>query len=322
MQEPASQANIPEMAALSMGFYLPPAKGRPSNTGSRVRDGVPPHLRQATAHQNNMQSFPDFLIIGAQKCGTTWLHECLSCHPGITMPGNKDGGFFCYEATRTERALADYAEQFADQPASGDLRGESTAAYFWTPSGSEWDHKPPGFEGSIPERVRETLGPETRLLLCLRNPVERAVSAWFHHVRQGDLDPATPLLDAGDFMGLIDMGFYARHLRNWLAVFPIDSFCILILEDDIARMPAGTIRRVYRFLGVHDTFLPRGLSIRAYTGPDRLRTREGIRASIGSNGERLLVDGGTLAQLATIYREDVGELEDLLGRDVRRLWRF
>lgn len=272
--------------------------------------------------EGRMETLPEFLVIGAQKCGTTWLHQCLARHPGITMPTGKDGGFFCYEATRTEAAIAEYAAQFAAGMEQGNRRGESTAAYFWTASGSEWDCKPEGFERSIPARVRETLGAETRLLLCLRNPVERAVSAWFHHVRQGDLDPDTPLLDAGRFMGLIDMGFYARHLRNWLQAFPRENFCILILEDDIARMPAATIRRVYRFLAVQETFRPPGLGTPAYAGPYRLRTQDGIRGPANRDRGQLRVHDATLEQLTRIYRDDVGELEDLLGRNVRRLWGF
>ena len=269
-----------------------------------------------------MRALPDFLVIGAQKCGTTWLHECLARHPRIAMPAGKDGGFFCYRATRTDKALADYAAQYPKALETGNVRGESTAAYFWTASGSKWDRKPEGFETAIPERVRATLGADTRLLLCLRNPVDRAVSAWFHHVRQGDLSPETPLLEAGGYAGLIDMGFYARHLRNWLRAYPRENFCVLIMEDDIARMPAEAMRRVYRFLGVNEGFLPPRLGVPVYAGSARRRTCEGIHATMDESSERLIIDADTLHQLAETYREDVQELEGLLGRDVRRIWGF
>ena len=278
--------------------------------------------KRATLRRRSTGKLPDFLVIGAQKCGTTWLHQCLAEHPHISMPAGKDGGFFCYESTRTPEALDTYAAQYACTPAEGCLRGESTAAYFWTASGSEWDRKPEGFERAIPERVRETLGGRCRLLLCLRNPVERAVSAWFHHLRQGDLDPGTPLLAAGMHMGLIDMGFYGRHLRNWLQRYPRENFFILFMEDDIARFPRRTIREVYRFLEIDESFVPSGIDTRIYAGCARRRTSQGIHAAVNGLAEQLVIGRDTLERLADIYREDVGELEDLIGRDIREQWGF
>lgn len=267
-----------------------------------------------------MSKGPDFLVIGAQKCGTTWLHRGLQQHPQVRVPPAKDGGFFCYEATRGAEAFAAYASQFRLENRER-IAGESTAAYFWTPTRSQWDHKPAGFEHDIPERVRHTLGASPRLVLCLRDPVERAVSAWVHHVVQGELSPDTHILDVGHHLGIVDMGFYARHLRNWLRAFPPESFLVLILEDDISRAPLSTLRKVYRFLGVRENVVLPQASDAVYAGPHRERTGHGTRVTL--KGRQTRVAGPqTRARLAEIYREDVADLADLIRRDVARIWGY
>ena len=268
-----------------------------------------------------MEPHPDFLIIGAQKCGTTWLHRSLEQHPSIRMPPGKDGGFFCYRSTRTTSATEEYASQFFREPHER-IAGESTAAYFWTRSGSMWARQPEGFEEDIPRRIRETLGAETKLLLCLRNPVERAVSAWLHHVAQGTLGLETPLLGVGRALGIIDMGFYSRHLENWLRHFPLENFYIMVIEDDIVHKPLTTLRKVYDFLGVSDSAGLVQPTQRVYPGTPRFIDSSGVHGVGMDDKKRPLVDRPTLDRLVEIYREDVHTLGDILGRDIVRLWRF
>ncbi|MCW8925609.1 MAG: sulfotransferase domain-containing protein [Xanthomonadales bacterium] len=273
-----------------------------------------------------MKGLPQFLIIGVQKAGTSWLHRNLREHPGLFLPKTKDLGYFCWCEGEQALTLEQYRQEFA-RSAPGQLAGEATAAYFWTESGSQWDVKPTGYCQDLPKRVRETLGDNTRLVLSLRDPVERAVSAFIHHIALGDLDPESSLLDAGDFSGIIDIGFYAVHLQNWLRYFPLRQFLLLDFERDITLQPAATLRRVFGFLGVESSLQIPGCEKPVFEG----RARRWVDGEVwvpldqypqAPPSEQNEIDGGTWCRrvdrstvddLRDIYAADQNQLKGLLG---------
>ena len=102
-------------------------------------------------------TFPDFLGIGAQKAGTSWLHKNLRCHPQIYMPKTKELHYFDW---RPHRSLNTYAREFAGGEAL--VKGEITP-----------------YSASLPRwciRYIHKLMPDTKLILFLRNPIDRAWS--------------------------------------------------------------------------------------------------------------------------------------------------
>ena len=273
-----------------------------------------------------MSALPGFLVIGAQKAGTSWLHQNLRRHPGIFMPEAKDQGYFCWTEGPQAISLEEYLRGF-DDCRDDQLAGEATAAYFWTATGSPRDVKPAGYCPDIPGRVHDALGQDVRLLLSLRDPVERAVSAYLHHIAFGDLDPAVSLLDAGSFIGLLDIGFYAAHLRNWLQYFPRAQFLVLGFEQDIVAHPHETLRRVFEYLGV-DTGWSAGAADRpVFPGSERTWLADEVWVPVGDDpgdalGElrrfsgkdhRRLVDRTTIRTLREIYAADQAELFELIG---------
>jgi hypothetical protein len=181
---------------------------------------------------------PTFVGIGAQKCASTWLYRLLAAHPQVTVPAVKEVDFFSY---RYDRGHQWYEEQFGGSGAGEVARGEISPSYF--------------HEVAVPARVARYV-PEARILLSLREPVERALSNHRHEVRAGHL--------AGDVSfeaGLannpmyVEQGLYATHLRHWLRHFPRERVLVLLAED-IARDPLGASQQVFRFLGVDDEFQP------------------------------------------------------------------
>jgi hypothetical protein len=273
-----------------------------------------------------MGGLPDFLIIGAQKAGTSWLHHNLRQHPGVFMPEAKDQAYFCW-CEGPEAISLDQYRAFFSARAEGQLAGEATAAYFWTESGSTWGVKPEGYCADVPKRVLDTLGDETRLILSLRDPVGRAVSAYLHHIVLGDLDPGISLLEAGDFIGLIDIGFYAAHLQNWLRCFARDQFLVLDFEQDIVQRPHDTLRRVFEFLGVDSGWQTVGANRPVFEGCERLWLEDevwvpaaqypgappGQRKAIDGRSWCRRVDRATVGRLRDIYAADQNQLKKLLG---------
>jgi hypothetical protein len=271
---------------------------------------------------HSMSELPDFLIIGAQKCGTTWLHRHLSVHPDIFMPRDKDLDFHCYVGSDETGRRAAYRRRFSVRNRADALVGDASAAYFWTPTGSRWDLKPHGFETRIPQRVREHLGPDLKLILTLRSPVERAISAYFHHLGTGRIRAGTPLIEAGAEAGILDMGFYAAHLENWLAAYPFEAFEIVELERDIRSRPLATLSRLFSFLGVdasHEPILPEKA---VFEGSPRYWKDGELWIRLEQGAEEKVLDTGAIRDLYALYAADVRELSAITGTAFDRLWGF
>jgi hypothetical protein len=218
---------------------------------------------------------PDFLIVGAQKCGTSWLAHQLRGHPELFVHPRELRYFS--DPRNLARGPEWYARQFASAPA-GRLLGEKTPGYMCAGCASVGN-----------PRVHESLHrllPEARLLAILRDPVERAVSAYQHHARRlrlprgasidAVLSGRHPDLEAR--YGFFHRGLYARQLAALRSLFPPERILVLVLEEDVRAAPAAALARVCRFLGVSD----------AHAFPDRERNVAGSRSTLAGVAKRWL----------------------------------
>ncbi|MEL7546795.1 MAG: sulfotransferase domain-containing protein [Pseudomonadota bacterium] len=189
-----------------------------------------------------------FLIIGAQKSGTTWLYDVLEQHPDIFLPAAKELHFYnrrdCLEAGH-ENYLANFvgAESYR-------AVGEATPNYL----SGVFTTEERGHENQVtnmPGTIHADL-PDISLVVSLRNPVSRAISA-FHHLHTRALLPANAKLrDCANTFGIVSFGFYAEHLKRWYEYYPEERVCVLIFENDIIQKASQrqTIDRVCAHLGV------------------------------------------------------------------------
>ncbi|MBC1262451.1 sulfotransferase domain-containing protein [Synechococcus sp. BSF8S] len=210
---------------------------------------------------------PDFLVPGAQKGGTTTLQALLSAHQQVFLPAGKEVHYF---SLHYERGAHWYGEQFADAVPS-QCCGEITPYYLFHPE--------------APRRIQELL-PGVRLVLLLRDPVERAVSQYFHSVRLG-LEPlsleqallAEPERLAGaeavlDTPGgrhrshqehsYLGRSRYEQQLERYLRLFRREQLLILRSEDLFVE-PGRIWQRLLAFLDLEFQPLPSG-GIRANAG--------------------------------------------------------
>jgi hypothetical protein len=269
---------------------------------------------------------PDFLLIGAQKSGSTWLTRLLGGHRDIFMPVDKDPLFFSVADNDAPGPFRDYLARFADAGAE-QLIGDACSSLFWTVTGSPWDRKPAGYQPQIPAVVRRRLGPKLKLVLILRDPVERALSAYAHLVAHGELAADTPFTDALNFAGVVEMGLYAQHLGNWLAHYPAKRIHVMILEQDVRNDPLAALLSLQDFLSVDRRNPPAELLEKALLrGSRRLRDARGrIHFEPPAHDpERRVplrpVPAEDIRQLRAVYRDDVLQLERLLGRRLRDAW--
>lgn len=271
---------------------------------------------------------PDILIIGAQKSGTTWINKYFLRHPDIFIPrGEQD--YFC-DPSRYERGLDWYSGLF-NEAAPGQLLAEKSPGYLYVNS-------PKDFTDGIPDRIRATV-PDAKLLIALREPVSRLVSALNHHIERRRIAPDTDFdamllgakRDEGRPYGFIERGFYARQIRAYLDHFPKEQMRIYLHEDDISARPEETIRDISAFLGVEPVIDSR-MHARANR---RMNTRAAQRLNhqfpalypVISRIDRLLPratpfkpSAECIAELHALYAPEIDELEDLLGRDLST-WR-
>lgn len=190
-----------------------------------------------------MSPLPDFLIIGAERSGTTWLYERLREHPGVYMPADKEVHFFNEyrsDGTRNrnyEFGLEWYSQLFA--PAGPQqVRGEATPMYLHCP----------GTAARIAEAA-----PSVKILVALRNPVDRALSHWRMLLAKKQTSlPFRQAFDA-DVHGLASRGLYASQLRDYLRHFDQEKFLLLRLQD-VEATPVACLRRAEESLGLtqHD----------------------------------------------------------------------
>ncbi len=182
-----------------------------------------------------MSRLPDFLIIGAAKCGTTSLYGQLRQHPDIYCSEIKEPTFFStYGVGAWQQGLAWYQALFADAGAQ-QLCGEASTSYSKAP-----------WYGDAPEKIHRLI-PHAKLIYMVRDPVAQIVSH-HQHIHFDELDERTldERLLQDDF--LIKVACYAYQLQQYSAFFPQRQIHIIRLEDYIQNN-AEVMEGLYQFLG-------------------------------------------------------------------------
>lgn len=199
-----------------------------------------------------------FIIIGAQKAGTNWMHQTLNKHPSIYIPDGEIPFFEDPDFGPHNTSLVDRL----DQAETRKLVGIHRTTYLGRPE--------------CAPRIGKLL-PHVKLIALLRNPVDRAISAYHHMVRHGLLRWNDPNIVFNDLLlnrfepcygrQILDFGRYGEALTHYLDYFPQHQ--LLIITDTDLRNAATSYRKTCRFLGVYDTFLPPNLSERYNSGAYR-----------------------------------------------------
>jgi hypothetical protein len=203
----------------------------------------------------------DFLVLGAQKCATTWLHSCLVEHPELYLPPRKreveylggdlfevngsDWYFSMFEAARQDQKIGDVSVEYL-------------------------------FDSRSPEIVAKYL-PDVKLIVSLRDPIDRAISAFYWYLRKGKipeldltqgltmaleiLQSVTPpnITGGNNLVDILRRGFYDEQIERYLHYFDGDQFLTLLYED-IDNNPQSVLKTIYTYLGVKSDFVPRVVS--------------------------------------------------------------
>jgi len=258
---------------------------------------------------------PNFLIIGAPRCGTTWIQNNLALHPEVYAPSTKELHFF---DRHYDNGIDWYEQQFAG--ADAPVVGEATPAYL--------------YPEEVPCRIKRHI-PDAKLIVSLRDPVERAHSHFCYRLPEQRAQGLTLSFEQKleQSPRLVAESRYAAPLQRYLDLFPRENV-LVVLHQDIARRPEALLVDLYAFLGIDVRFrsplcenkinmsasragrsslaykLSRGLKKyglpRLSSALDRLNRRElpGVDAT---TREKLLY---------TYFRADIEDVERLTGRNL------
>lgn len=178
-------------------------------------------------------ALPDFLIVGAMKCGTTTLAAQLGAQPGLFMTTPKEPNFFSDDDVWA-RGRAWYEALF---DSAGDrIRGEASTHYTKLP------HHPHTLE-----RMRALLA-APRIVYMIRNPVQRAVSHYIHEWSQGAMG-ADPVAAFATHPELVDYGRYGMQIAPFLEAYGAEAVLLTSLERLTAE-PQAELARIAAHIGL------------------------------------------------------------------------
>src|SRR6266446_2370882 len=235
----------------------------------------------------------DFIVAGAQKSGTTALHYFLAKHPNITMGDQQEIHFFDDEAMFADKVDYEQLHKHYLLLAPSTIAGDCTPSYIY--------HKPAA------ERIWK-YNPKIKLLILLRNPVERAFAHWnmqrfrsrepldfFDAVREEKTRIAgAPPAQARRF-AYVDRGFYGQQLARLFKFFPREQVKAVKFED-FTEKQRKTLASIFSFLGLKP--------LRALRSKDR----NIVPYERAMNWEEKVF-------LHNLFAKDIAEVEQLLGWD-------
>jgi Sulfotransferase domain len=200
-----------------------------------------------------IKNLPEFVIIGAPKSASTWLQLALRQHPAIYMPESETP--FFEDAYYDEKDLSCLFKAIDPAPPDA-IIGIKCPNYLCTPA--------------CAPRLAKHL-PNARLIAILRNPVDRAVSQYYHMIRSGRLplrpaDVAFSRYLGGQFdppfakQQVLEFGLYGWGLSNYLRLFPRQHL-LVITDLELRQDLRGVFKRACRFVGVSDAVMPANIAM-------------------------------------------------------------
>jgi len=267
---------------------------------------------------------PNFLYVGPDKSGSTWMYEMLRQHPECHVPRVKDIYFF---DRYYHRGLDWYASFFRDAPPGARAIGELSHDYL--------------FSDEAADRIRHDL-PGVRLLVSLRNPGDRSFSQFLYMLRSGMTEG--PFAEAvRRYPEIIDNSLYHKHLVRYWERFGTDRLRVFLFDDLVAD-PRAFAHDLFGYLGLSTDVemdfsrrvLPASrarsrLAARAAKEGANLARRLGLAELVGAvkgspvvrwlyapygAGERPTLPSGDRTRMLEAFRPDLERLQEAIGRDL------
>lgn len=242
---------------------------------------------------------PNFLVVGAQKCGTSYLCAMLARHPYVFHSNPKEPLFFQklgLMSSDFEAYLSTYFAEAGNEP----WVGEGSTVYFQWPNALE--------------NIKAHLGNDIKIIVSLRHPTDRAVSFYLHNVRKGRFNGDERIASVGKDvkMSPVLSSFYASHAERWLEAY--GDNVLFLTFDELRDSPVGFVGRATEFLGIKpvstlkDEAVNKGFDL--VWSDDTLRLDQPL--DDGRPTPRFALS--ELEDLHALFQDDVSRTESLLGQ--------
>lgn len=235
-------------------------------------------------------TLPNLLIVGAQKSGTTWLHRAMAKSKNFWGSNSKELMFWNHK----ERNIEEYKKNFSEAPPEVAYIYESTPTYF----------RLPGREVDIAKNIKEGLG-DIPLLLMIRDPRDRYLSAYTHHMMNGRVERVEKVDSVSDEFQMLSLGLYAGtliHFRNYFSKIYVHTY------EELVESPLGLLENICAELSVENDLEEKDLQFRS-NDKNINKKRFGVA--------NLPVLSAEASQcLCDFYREDVENMSKLINRDL------
>jgi hypothetical protein len=299
--------------------------------------------------------FPNLLIVGAAKGGTTALHYALDHHPQVYMSKKKEPGYFVWPEEDLQfinngklitqpRFLVNHLEEYLPLFADGrdkKIRGESSTTYLFF------------YQKAIANIRRIHPAPaQVKIVIALRNPVDRAFSQYMHKLRDGAESLSfEEALEKEQWRKennwhfdyqYVERGMYYNQVKAYLENFPSVK---IYLSEDLRSDPSGLVNSLEDFLEIErkpldfgdelnvsgapkveslNKFLKKKNPFKSFLGkllPKEMRRKARLKVQstvYKYNLEKKEMNPETRDKLKNIFREDILKLQDLIGRDLSK----
>lgn len=243
----------------------------------------------------------DFIGIGAAKSGTTWLANRLADHPDVCLSEPKEVKYFNDKTPMADRHLYGHTKNpYRKKPLSwyddhfrhckhGKRKGEFSPIYL--------------IDEEAPRNIHANF-PDAKIILCVRNPIERVYSHYWMYRNFFKIEHRTFEQAINNEPYYIEIGRYYKHLKRYLAFFKKEQIKI-ILFDDIRDYPENVLHTIFDFLGISQVINKKKLYQKDNVAK-RMRSRTIIK--LMENTSRLLVHTRAIWLLQTIKRLGISKL--------------
>lgn len=297
-----------------------------------------------------MKQSLDFLVIGAQKCATTWIYNCLKQHPQLHLPAKKREVEYLGGKLYENRGADWYFSLLAGAKSDQKL-GDVSVEYL--------------FDSRSPQIIHQ-YAPHIKLVVSLRDPIDRAISAYYWYLRKGkipnlNLELGLKLAVESEsnsnrqkstenlvYNDIIRRGFYDCQIKSYRQHFQLEQF-LFVLYEEIQQQPLLVLQKIYNFLGVKPNYCPDKMQIKpkhnTYLLPmiylERLAPRSQFMGKVmdglnqlfyrwGISGQKPNLSPSLLHKLSAIYKPHIIDIERIIqlapleqqpiSKDLLKIW--
>lgn len=251
---------------------------------------------------------PTFYLAGFQKTASTWLYRVFLDHPEVFVPDKDAIHYLTIKHYLGEKWYADFYRGYRGEKHIGDT----------TPSYMQYPYSR--------ERMKES-NPDAKILVTLRNPIERAFSHYWHEKKKRTISfEFADILESNNvnnFDAYIGSGFYYRHLSELFRLFPRENV-LVSLFDDLTPDPQKFLNPIFDFLEIQrirPSVIDQQINVARKTAtPMEQEENRANGRPVDETEYTRGINNQTRKKLRDVYSEENKKLEDLIGRDLSS-WR-